>query len=219
MTHTCPLRPAALFMVATLTACAASVKAPPPPLKQNSAPPTAAATLSMAEAGSMGTGTESEIPKLNMLNPYKPITIRVTGSGAAPYSKSLTPSQRKLLALRAAKLDAFRAIAEQIQGLKLVGNSSVANMTTVSDSFRTYVDGYLRGVNILSVKMEPDGTSRAVAEITLDKDFYKTFKRTLERASAPQESAIVGTVTETASRDSNDTSSASPYASNYYLSQ
>jgi len=137
-------------------------------------------------AGYVGAGIEPEAPKVVVkeVNPYQPITIRVTGTGAPPEIRSLTKAQRRLMSIRAAKLDAYRSIAEQVQGLKLVGNSTVANMVATSDNFRTYVDAYLRGVNIVSTTVEADGSSEVVATIVLDRDFYLQFKQALQQTGS-----------------------------------
>ncbi|WP_233201228.1 LPP20 family lipoprotein [Chromobacterium alticapitis] len=164
------------------------------------------------------------------VNPFQPIVVRVTGTGAAPYTSSLTPSQRKLLAMRAARLDAFRAIAEQVQGMRLVGNSTVSNMIANSDSFRTYVDAYLRGVTIVSTAMKPDGTSEAVAEITLDQDFYRQFKNSLDKTGSvmrsSQESGVVGAQCPEGNCGATRVMPAAPmkaeparYSSNFYVNQ
>lgn len=170
--------------------------------------------------GYVGAGIESsEEPKVVVkeVNPYQPVVIRVVGQGAAPYSTSLTPSQRKLLAMRSARLDAFRAIAEQVQGMKLVGNSAVSNMIATSDSFRTYVDAYLRGVSVVSTTMKPDGTSEVVAEITLDQDFYKQFKATLEKTGSVMKSAQSNGAVGVQCNDGN--CGAARYSSNFYVNQ
>jgi hypothetical protein len=136
--------------------------------------------------GYVGPGIEPGAgqPVARQVDPYAPVRIRVVGTGAMPLSRSLSLSQKKLLSLRAARLDAFRAIAEQVQGMKLVGNSSVAKMVAVDDSFRTYVDAYLRGVNIVSSSIRPDGSSEVVAEIVLDHDFYLQFKNALQQSDS-----------------------------------
>ncbi|KMN38317.1 hypothetical protein VI26_00820 [Chromobacterium sp. LK1] len=197
-----------------LSACATAEH---PPVVAAVAPKPAGMTPS--GVGFVGPGIETEAPKVVVkeVNPYQPIVVRVVGSGAAPYTSSLTPSQRKLLALRAARLDAFRAIAEQVQGMKLVGNSSVSNMIANSDSFRTYVDAYLRGVNIVSNTMKPDGTSEAVAEIMLDQEFYKQFRQALDKTGsvmkASQENATAGL------QCADGNCGAARYSSNYYMAQ
>jgi hypothetical protein len=184
-------------LLVLLTACA-QADLPPVAVQQQPAPVAAAPTHDQVAAddtatgvGYVGAGIEPEAPKVVVreVNPFEPIKVRVTGSGAAPVSRSLSASQRKLLSIRAAKLDAFRAVAEQVQGMKLVGNSSVANMTSVSDSFRTYVDAFLRGVNIVSTSMQPDGSSEVVAEIVLDKNFYQQFKVALQQTGSVMKAA------------------------------
>ncbi|PTU66222.1 hypothetical protein DB032_15450 [Chromobacterium sp. Panama] len=203
-----------LSVLLGLSACATAERPP-----QAAEAPRAAAGMTPSGVGFVGPGIETEAPKVVVkeVNPYQPIVVRVVGSGAAPYTSSLTPSQRKLLALRAARLDAFRAIAEQVQGMKLVGNSSVSNMIANSDSFRTYVDAYLRGVNIVSNNMKPDGTSEAVAEITLDQDFYKQFRQALDKTGsvmkASQENATSGL------QCAEGNCGAARYNSNYYMAQ
>ncbi|TDR82922.1 LPP20 family lipoprotein [Paludibacterium purpuratum] len=209
-----------------LTACAHAdnpqVMTPPAPEPVVAAAP-APAPMAQVDArtgvGFVGAGIEPEAPKVVVkeVDPYQPIKIRVTGQGTVPVSKALSASQRKLLSIRAAKLDAFRAIAEQVQGMKLVGNSSVANMVSVSDSFRTYVDAYLRGVNIVSSSMQSDGTSEVVAEIVLDKDFYLQFKSALSQTGsvmkAAQQNGAQGVQCGT------DNCASARYGSNFYNAQ
>lgn len=202
------LRLSVLTLVFGLSACAAPHQ-----------PAAAAGSEPMSGTGYVGAGIEPEAPKVVVkeVNPYQPVTIRVTGVGAPPVSTSLTPSQRKLLGLRAAKLDAFRSIAEEVQGMKLVGNSAVSNMLATNDAFRTYVDAYLRGVKILSNTMAPDGTTEAVAEIVLDHDFYREYKKALERSGSVMKAAQESAVDGIACTDGN--CGASRYDSNYYVAQ
>jgi len=172
----------------------------------------------MTGVGYAGPGIEADAPKVVVKetpSPFAPVTIRATGSGAAPYSSALTPSQRKLLAMRAARLDAYRSIAEQVQGMKLVGNSAVSNMVATSDGFRTYVDAYLRGVRLVSTTMQPDGTSEAVAEITLDQDFYKQFKSALEKSGSVMQAAQQNPAAGVECTEGN--CGASRYESNFYV--
>ena len=110
---------------------------------------------------------------------YNALRIRVIGRGAPPAGKDLSPVQRRLLAMRAAQLDAYRAAAEQVQGFKLSGNSSVGNLVASNDSFRVYVDAYLRGVRLLSTEFKPDGSSESIAEMVLDEGFFKAYRTAL----------------------------------------
>lgn len=171
--------------------------------------------------GYVGAGVEPEEPKVVVkeVNPYQPIRIRVTGTGTVPVSRALSASQKRLLSVRAAKLDAFRALAEQVQGMKLVGNSSVANMVSVSDSFRTYVDAYLRGVNIVSSAVKPDGSSEVVAEIVLDKDFYLQFKSALQQTGSVMKASKQTGAQGVQCGEDNCGPSSSRFSSNFYNAQ
>jgi len=195
-----------------------------PPLSASDAmaqlpPATAPSSDTPTGVGYVGAGIEPEAPQVVVkeVSPYRPIVIRVTGDGAAPGDRGLSASQRRLLAIRAAKLDAFRAIAEQVQGMKLVGNSSVANMVSVSDSFRTYVDAFLRGVSVVSASVGADGSSQVVAEIVLDKDFYSQFKAALQQSGsvmkAAQQNGAQGV------QCGEDNCGAARYSSNFYNAQ
>ncbi|MBV8049466.1 MAG: LPP20 family lipoprotein [Paludibacterium sp.] len=183
--------------------------------------PDVASTDARTGVGYVGAGIEPEAPKVVVkeVDPYQPIKVRVTGEGTVPVSRSLTASQRKLLSIRAAKLDAFRAIAEQVQGMKLVGNSSVANMVSVSDSFRTYVDAYLRGVNIVSTSMHADGSSEVIAEIVLDKDFYLQFKSALQQTGSVMKAAQQSGAQGVQCGVDNSACANARYGSNFYNAQ
>jgi hypothetical protein len=211
-----------------LTACAHAdnpqVMTPPAPEPVAAAPapmPAAAPVDARTGVGYVGAGIEPEAPKVVVkeVDPYQPIKIRVTGEGTVPVSRSLSASQRKLLSIRAAKLDAFRAIAEQVQGMKLVGNSSVANMASVSDSFRTYVDAYLRGVNIVSTSLHPDGTSEVIAEIVLDKDFYAQFKSALQQTGSVMKASQQGGAQGVQCGVDDSACASARYGSNFYNAQ
>ncbi|OWY39983.1 hypothetical protein CEK28_04385 [Xenophilus sp. AP218F] len=210
---------APLGLLLALSACASAPGAAVAPAAHQAE---GGAAMAQTGVGYVGPGVETgdepaAKPAVKEASPFQPVVIRVVGNGAAPYTNSLTPSQRKLLAMRAARLDAFRAIAEQVQGMKLVGNSAVSNMIANSDSFRTYVDAYLRGVTIVSTTMKPDGTSEAVAEITLDQQFYQQFKNTLQKtgsvAKAAQETGVVGV--QCGEGNCNN----ARYGSNFYVNQ
>jgi hypothetical protein len=75
------------------------------------------------------------------------------------------------MAMRASKLDAYRALAEHVYGIRVTGNSTVSSMMAQNDSFRVYVDSYVRGAKVVSVTPMADGNYETVLEIELDQDF------------------------------------------------
>ena len=61
----------------------------------------------------------------------KPELMKIAGIGYGAESTfgAYTPGQRRLMAIRASKLDAYRALAEQLYGIKIDSNTSVSTLT------------------------------------------------------------------------------------------
>lgn len=104
-------------------------------------------------------------------------TVKITavGYGATSSNDGYTAGQKRLMAMRASKLDAYRALAEQVQGVRVNGNSTVASMMAQNDSFRVYVDAYLRGAQLVTVTPMADGNYETTMELTLDDQFFGRF--------------------------------------------
>jgi len=108
----------------------------------------------------------------------KPQILKITGIGYGAEStyEGYTPGQRRLMAIRSSKLDAYRSLAEQIYGIKIDSNTSVATLTAKSDSYRARVNAVVRGARIISVTPMADNNYETVLEVYVDKAFFeKTF--------------------------------------------
>lgn len=90
-------------------------------------------------------------------------TVKATGSGVKPETAE-NEAQAKLMALRAAKLDAMRNISEQINGLRIDANTTVKDFVATNDQIRTEMDNYLTGVKTVSEKYDAT-TGEAQVEI------------------------------------------------------
>lgn len=88
-------------------------------------------------------------------------TATVTGYGAP--REGAPPGQARLLAMRAARLDAMRKLSEQIQGLELTSSTKVKDFVTEHDEIRTRTQAMVRDAQETSSRINPDGT----AEVTL----------------------------------------------------
>ena len=79
----------------------------------------------------------------NMITPMteKRETLVATGYAVISIQNHRNPSQQRLLAIRASKLDAYRALTEQVYGQQLDANTTIADMTVMSDTFRARVEG------------------------------------------------------------------------------
>lgn len=77
------------------------------------------------------------------------------------------PAQVRLMAKRAAQLDAYRQLAEQVKGLRLSSSTTVRDFVTESDQINTAVDTFLKGANVVAVRYIGDG----VCEVDMEIDF------------------------------------------------
>lgn len=105
----------------------------------------------------------------------KPQLIKITGIGYGSEStyEAYTPGQRRLMAIRASKLDAYRSLAEQIYGIKIDSNTTVSAMMAKNDSFRARVNAVVRGARIVSVTPMADHNYETVLEVYVDKNFFR----------------------------------------------
>jgi outer membrane protein FlgP len=97
----------------------------------------------------------------------EPKIIEATGYSALSNFKNHSISQKKLLAMRAAKLDAYRNLAEEVYGVKIKSNTTVKEMLIENDSYRAYVDTVIRGAHLLTITPKADGIYEAIVSLTL----------------------------------------------------
>lgn len=76
------------------------------------------------------------------------------------------PEQRRLLAIRSSKLDAYRALAEQVFGQYLDADTTIAEMMIEDDRFKAKVEGVIYGARLVSI--EPVGDDSYQTTLALD---------------------------------------------------
>jgi hypothetical protein len=105
----------------------------------------------------------------NMLAPLveKRETLTATGYAVVSVQNHRNAGQQRLMAIRASKLDAYRALTEQVYGLQIDASSTVADMTVTSDSFRSKVEGVIYGAILVSIT--PVGDETYETTLSLDK--------------------------------------------------
>jgi hypothetical protein len=94
-------------------------------------------------------------------------TFMATGYAVISVQNHKNPSQQRLLAIRASKLDAYRSLTEQVYGQQLDANTTVADMTVLNDTFRTRVEGVIYGANLVSIT--PVGEDTYETTLSLDR--------------------------------------------------
>ncbi len=100
------------------------------------------------------------------------LTISVTGQGVAPMNTS-SPAQAYALAKRAAIADAYRAIAEKVQGVRIDGQDLVKDMMIKRSVIRTSVKAMVRNANVVETTFK-EGLCEVEMEIVIS---YSDFVR------------------------------------------
>lgn len=110
---------------------------------------------------------------------YLPKTLSAIGYGTVEKSDRYSRSQIKLMAMRASKMDAYRSLAEQLNGIQMRGQTSVENMEVTHDSYQVYLNAFLRGARVKRTSAigsdiyAGDDTFETVVELDLTPRFYE----------------------------------------------
>jgi hypothetical protein len=114
--------------------------------------------------------------------PIEPLslkTISAIGYGTVEKSDRYSRSQIKLMAMRASKMDAYRSLAEQLNGMQLRGQTAVENMEVTHESYQVYLNAYLRGARVTRTSAigsdiyAGDDTFETTVELDLTPRFYE----------------------------------------------
>lgn len=101
-----------------------------------------------------------------------PTKISATGYGSPATYGQYTSAQQKLMAIRAAQVDAYRNLAERVYGFRVTGGTSVSAFVTQSDKVRSHVDAFLRGAQVVNTAVIADGNVEVTVEIELTPQFF-----------------------------------------------
>jgi len=85
-------------------------------------------------------------------------SIKASGFSAISVQPSKSINQRRLMAMRAAKLDAYRVLTEQIHGIRIKGETTIAEAVVTSDRLATAVSGLIIGAEVNSIKATSNDT-------------------------------------------------------------
>ncbi len=156
MNRLLPVKLASALAVASLCAC----QSLPTALSQlNPAPP--------APAAPSATAPNVEIPMSSLPLVEKRESLTATGYAVISVQNHRIPAQQRLLAIRAAKLDAYRSLTEQVYGLRMDATATVADMVVQNDTFRSRVEGVIYGATLVSIT--PSGDDTYETTLSLDK--------------------------------------------------
>ncbi|MFO8049928.1 MAG: hypothetical protein R6U29_12915 [Desulfosudaceae bacterium] len=95
--------------------------------------------------------------------------VQATGIGAPP-EQYLGKPQARPMALRAAKLDAYRNLLEVTQGVRVNSTTLVKNYAVENDVIMTRVEGLVKGAQLADTEYMSDGTVEVTLRMSLTGD-------------------------------------------------
>lgn len=127
--------------------------------------------LGLVLAVGRATSEESVAPK-EVRDPKQVFMERlmvVKGEGVAPSDRPLSAPQKRMLALRAAKVVALRELAETLSGVRVSGETCVQDAAVHSDQVKAAVDSTVRGAEVVHEEYdERTETATVFVRVSLD---------------------------------------------------
>lgn len=161
----------ALLITAALASCAPGIRTATQSLPPGAGP----ATVQLAEVKD-ALDTVSP-PPMVMASRAAPM---ITGLGFAQIAgqPGKTANEKRLMAIRAARMDALRDITEQVHGIRIDASTTIGEAVVTDDSLRGVVAGTIRGAKTLRITPR-DGDSYEV-QMALDRDTVGYILRALK---------------------------------------
>ncbi len=103
--------------------------------------------------------------------------LKAVGYGVESDYMNYPPPRKRLLAIRAAKVDAYRNLAEMLYGTRITGMTTVRDAAIESDRFRAYIDAVVRGAQLLALTPKGEGIYEAELELEINESLYRCFAR------------------------------------------
>ena len=91
--------------------------------------------------------------------------LRATGYAVFSKQPGPTKSERMIQAMRASKLDAYRELTEQLNGLYINSETGLKNTRQAKDTLTSQVEGFVHGASV--IRQYPVGDTYAT-ELELD---------------------------------------------------
>ncbi|TCP61357.1 hypothetical protein EV663_10575 [Rhodovulum bhavnagarense] len=98
--------------------------------------------------------------------------IRGLGFSQVSTQPGKSTNEKRLMAIRAARLDAMRDLAEQVHGIRLSGESTLRDTAMRNDLLFAQVQGEIRGARTVRITPKDGDTFEVVLELDADTVAY-----------------------------------------------
>jgi hypothetical protein len=95
-------------------------------------------------------------------------TLTAVGYAVTSSQPGRSESQKRLMAIRSARMAAMRDLAEQIHGLQVDSSTTVIDLVVQNDTFRGVVAGTIRGAR--TVRINPTGADTYEVVLEIDRE-------------------------------------------------
>ena len=95
-------------------------------------------------------------------------TLTAVGYAVVSSQPGRTQAQKRLMAIKSARMSAMRELAEQIHGIQVDSNTTVIDLMVQNDTFRAVVKGVIRGAK--TVRINPTGKDTYETVLEIDRD-------------------------------------------------
>ena len=106
-------------------------------------------------------------------------TLSAVGYAVVSSQPGRTDAQKRLMAIRSARMAAMRELAEQIHGIQVDSNTTVIDLMVQNDTFRAVVKGVIRGAK--TVRINPTGVDTYETVLEIDKDMMLMMLKSARR--------------------------------------
>jgi hypothetical protein len=106
------------------------------------------------------------------------LRIEAEGVGVPPCEGACSVAQARVMARRAAIVDAYKSLAEKMYGIKINGRDTVKNMILQNSNLRAYVYGLIRGATIEDEEFK-NGVYKVVLSVKLDPNEWNKFLKNI----------------------------------------
>ena len=125
-------------------------------------------TMSMTQSGGEEAAHVAAINEVLDASVEEIPTISSVGYAVVSSQPGRSENQRRLMAIRSARMAAMRDLAEQIHGLNVEGNTTVIDLMVQNDTFRGVVSGTIRGAR--TVRINPTGADTYEVVLEIDRE-------------------------------------------------